>query len=102
MPTDLNITKEKIDYFVRIADLIVIIVDYFTIEQDKLKEFAAYAVGSCIQRNKGIEIIIKIEDKINIDKLQKLLGQSSQFKKLCKGLIIEVGKFNYTDEEEEE
>ena len=42
-PQNLNITKEKIDYLVRLTDLIVLVVDYYTISRKELQEYAAYA-----------------------------------------------------------
>ena len=45
MPPNLNITKKKIDYLVRVADIVVMIVDYFTIENTEFCNFAAYSVG---------------------------------------------------------
>ena len=46
-------------------------------------------------------MIIRIESKLDISKLQKLLKPVTLLDNLCKGLIIEIGRFYYSDEEEE-
>ena len=59
-----KVTKEKLKYFVRLAEHIILPIDYKTIEDLEIAQQAKLVLDHAIEYDRKIELIIMIEAKI--------------------------------------
>ena len=88
------LTKAKLDYFISLADVINLKVDYYTIENSEIAMNAKYVLDKCIELNKNIVLTIYVEKKINIKRLINVLNDGpTEYIKFIHEIEINVGRF---------
>ena len=97
-----RVTRDKVEYYISVAEVVVLIVDHHTVENVDVALMAKYALDKCIEMKKQIELVIMVEQKIDINKLtQAMVTKESAYMKHISEIEIHVGRFHYRIDEED-
>ena len=86
---------------INLSQYVVISIDYWTINDIQTGIFAKYVMDKAIQMQKRIELKINVEKQIDCQKLVKILEKDGDLEKKIEALELEVGQFEFSDDEDE-
>lgn len=92
-----SITQAKMRMYVRLAELVCLEVDHWTVSNPVAAKWAVAALKECEKAKKAVSLSILVEKKIDCDRLCSALDAAGKglVEKVVKRLILQVGKFEY-------
>ena len=75
-------SEEKLEYFICLSEVIILEVDYYTVNHAPTALMAKFALDKCIEKKKEIALSIKIDKKLKVDNLISSLTQGKYISKI--------------------
>ena len=63
------LNKTKLEYFISLGEVVILEVDYYTVNHAPTALMAKYALDFCISKKKEIALSIKVERKLKVENL---------------------------------
>lgn len=91
--------QAKIEYFISIAQIVTLAIDYSTIENESAAFYAKYVFDQSMAQNKKLELFICVTEKLNVQNLiNGMLPKDSKYEKYIVSLELLVGYFSWPDD----
>jgi hypothetical protein len=86
----------KIDYFIKLSEMVILAIDFSTIEHKQSAIHAKSVLDKCMEYGKRLELMIMVDYQLDVTKLlTAMLPKESKYVKYIKGLEILVGRFQW-------
>lgn len=104
-----KVSSNLIDFYVGISEVVILVVDYHTIENQTISMFAKYTLDQCIILGKMIRLCIRLEGRVKIDQFISLMkmdvpslkDEGVCYKDKIDEVEIQIGRFNWEEEVQE-